>query len=380
MKMLRERVRSFKAKGPVASGVVPARKDEGGAVLILALIFLVIVGAVVGSLATWATNDLNNTAKFTSARTQQYAVSSAMETAIENIRYTPLFSTQLLTTPATPSYCWGSSSPSQVTIDNLNVAVWCSMGTANYNAGSAQTRVVTLSACPVTASESASSCAANPSLQAVVTFGDYPPGYSAPNTGQCVVYCGTSMTVNSWVWGSGFGAVTTTTTTVPPTTTTTVPPTTTTTTVPPTTTTTSVPPTTTTTTAPRSNGVTAGTSTSQYGGYGGQDILTLANSSSITALSVTINVAQTPGVYYFTPSPGYNTYPPGAVTDSETTSGGVLSYTYVLNSGQTISAQYGSGVVAAQYGGSGFSRVTTGDTWSVTSTSGGITSTITGTF
>jgi hypothetical protein len=48
----------------------------------------------------------------------------------------------------------------------------------------------------------ATSCAASPYLQAVVTFGDYPVGTSAPNTAECVVYCGTSMTVNSWIWSA----------------------------------------------------------------------------------------------------------------------------------------------------------------------------------
>ncbi len=69
------------------------RRDEAGAVLVLALLFVLVVGAVVGSIATWATNDLNNTAKFTSARTLQYAFNGATEVAVQNIRYTPLLAT-----------------------------------------------------------------------------------------------------------------------------------------------------------------------------------------------------------------------------------------------------------------------------------------------
>ncbi len=39
-------------------------------------------------------------------------------------------------------------------------------------------------------------------LQAVVTFDDYPAGVSAPSLVQCVVYCGTGMTIDSWNWNA----------------------------------------------------------------------------------------------------------------------------------------------------------------------------------
>jgi hypothetical protein len=181
---------------------VKGPRDEAGAILIFALIFLVAVGGVVGSLASWATNDLNNTSAFTNSRTLQYAVSGAVDTAMQNIRYTPLLSSTQNANPPVP--CWGSASSSSVTINGSNVDVWCS---TVWTPSSPNTRVVTFSACPVTAAQAgqsastlATSCAANPNLEAVVTFGDYPSGTSAPNTAECVVYCGTSMTVNSWIW------------------------------------------------------------------------------------------------------------------------------------------------------------------------------------
>jgi hypothetical protein len=179
-------------------------RDEAGSALILALIFLIVVGGLVGSLATWATNDLNNTAKFTSARTLQYAVSSAANTAIQNIRYAPLFSTQLLTSASSPSYCWGSGPLSEVSVDNQLVSVWCS---TTFALATSATRTVTVQACPVTAAVANDSpsaleaaCVASPMLQAVAVFDDYPPGFSAPNNGQCAVYCGTGISITSWVW------------------------------------------------------------------------------------------------------------------------------------------------------------------------------------
>jgi prepilin-type N-terminal cleavage/methylation domain-containing protein len=143
-----------------------------------------------------------------------------------------------------------------------------------------------------------------------------------------------------------------------------------------TTTTTAAPAPTTTTTAAPSNDVTAAASNSNYSYYGGQERLDFTNSSSITSMSITIDVAQTSGVTY---NSQFNSFPGGALSQGDTTSGGVIAYTYVLGSGQTIPAHY-SGEVGAQWGGTGSVRVTSGDTWTVTSTSGGVTSTLTGTF
>jgi len=351
---------------------------ETGAVLILALIFLGVVGMVVGSLATWATNDLKNTTQFASARTLQYAVSSTMNNAIENIRYTPLLGAGQTLSASPPAACWGTGSTSELTVNNVNVAVWCSTA---WNASSAQTRTVTFTACPITPSQSglsasalATVCVANPTLTSIVTYGDYPPGFSAPNTSQCIVYCGTSMTINSWVWS---GSSATSTVVVPTSSTTT-----TTTTVPPTTTTTTtVPPTTTTTTTPVSNGVvsngvTATPTVSGLNNYYGQELLSVSNPSSLTSLSITIDVTQTTGLYNPT---AFNSFPGGALAQNQVTSGGVVAYTYVL-SGQTIPANY-NGTVGAQWAGTGYSHATLGDTFSVTSTtSTGVTSTVTGHF
>jgi hypothetical protein len=80
------------------------------------------------------------------------------------------------------------------------MSVWCS---TKWNPSSASTRVVTISTC--ISSQSAATCSANPYLQAIVVFDDYPPGLSAPNPNACVVYCGTGMTVSSWRWSPATG-------------------------------------------------------------------------------------------------------------------------------------------------------------------------------
>ena len=183
-----------------------AARDESGAVLILAFIFLLVVGVTVGSLADWATNDLDNTAHFTSARSLQYSTESAVELAMQNMRTNPLLPTPAAPTPtltlnaSPPAPCFANGSSTPPAVNGASAAVWCS---TEWNPTSAATRVVTFSACPVTPGETSSSCAANPYLQAVVTYDDYPAGgITAPTTPPvpCTVYCGTTMTVNSWEW------------------------------------------------------------------------------------------------------------------------------------------------------------------------------------
>ena len=173
---------------------------------------------------------------------------------------------------------------------------------------------------------------------------------AAPASATPVAY-GTSGACSGAGTGGGGGGVQADVQ-APTTTSTTAAPATTTTTVAPATTTTTVAPTTTTTTAPASNGVTATPTTNTYGGYGGQDILSLSNTKAITALTITIKVAQTTGV---TPNGGYNSFPGGiATTTYGTGSGsGTLTSTYVLNSGQSIPAASPSGSFAAQYAGTG---------------------------
>ena len=141
-------VRALKSRAMARNG---AARDETGAVLVLALVFLIAVGGIVGALANWATNDLNNTAKFTSARSLQYAATSVTQTAIQSMRYAPLLSTAqgLQTLNASPpSYCWGTGGNSSLTTvegtTSENMTVWCS---TVWTPTSGNTRVVTFSTC-----------------------------------------------------------------------------------------------------------------------------------------------------------------------------------------------------------------------------------------
>jgi hypothetical protein len=102
----------------------------------------------------------------------------------------------------------------------------------------------------------------------------------------------------------------------------------------------------------------------------------VANTYSITAMTVTIKVLQTTGVTYNGASNGF---PGGDVTQGSTTAGGVITYTSTLNSRTTMPTR-GSATVFAQFSGTGSTRSYSGDTWSITTTSNGIVSTLTGSF
>jgi hypothetical protein len=192
-------------------------ESDRGSVLILALVYIVAISLIVGALATWALNDLNNTTHFDNASASDYAISGATEVAIQSIRYTPIvpqtaFPWTGTGTPPDVGYCWQPASPgnayvSQVTIDSDQVAVWCS---TVQNLASSSTRVVTLYACASSLTSSSSetavllagnACQQNPALTATVAFNDYPAGDSNPLTQTCGPGdCGYGAITEEWNW------------------------------------------------------------------------------------------------------------------------------------------------------------------------------------
>ncbi len=198
--------RDDESGGELAGGLGEARRTgrEDGAILILALAYLIAVSLAVLMLSNWSTNDLNNSSKFSSANSLTLAASDMMNVSIQYVRYNPLISSSQPVGVASPVVaCWGGSS-SQTSlipvIDGNQVAVWCS---TVWEPLSYQTRDVTFDACPIDVS--AVSCTgSNVLLAAEVIFDDYPPApkSSAPIQSLCSVWCGSGMTVTSWGWGS----------------------------------------------------------------------------------------------------------------------------------------------------------------------------------
>jgi endoglucanase len=101
----------------------------------------------------------------------------------------------------------------------------------------------------------------------------------------------------------------------------------------------------------------------------------LANTATLTALTVTVVVQRTPGVSY---SGMYNTVG-GQIAQSNSSTTGAITYTFTLAAGQTLPPST-SRTFAVQTSGNGTLHPTTGDTYSVTYTSGGQSFTTSGTF
>jgi hypothetical protein len=174
-----------------------APRGESGAVLLLALVFMVAVGLIITTLLSFAGNDLKNVSTFKAQRTTEYALGGATQAAIQSIRYLP--ASQSTPTPANPPVCPGVG-PS-LTIDTSTVTVWCSV---IFTPPSFNTRVVTFSACLTTVNRvvtTAAACAATPGLQAVVSFDDYSSSNFVATQSACIATCGSGMTVNRWVFG-----------------------------------------------------------------------------------------------------------------------------------------------------------------------------------
>lgn len=164
-----------------------AESDERGAVLVLALVFLVVTALTIYTVANWAGNSLDQTVQFNTASAIEFATGAAVEMEAQNMRYEYHSATtsEITCTPG---------SGSSVTINSVSVAVYCSIV---INPDSAATRVVTLDSCPTSVSET--NCVSNPYLQATVSFDDY----SDSDKYQCVstsdeLTCGTAMSITSW--------------------------------------------------------------------------------------------------------------------------------------------------------------------------------------
>jgi hypothetical protein len=101
----------------------------------------------------------------------------------------------------------------------------------------------------------------------------------------------------------------------------------------------------------------------------------LSNTATITALSLTITVQATPGVTF---SGQYNTVG-GQITQSHSSTATAITYQFSLTAGQTLGAGTGW-LFDAQMGGTGTVHTTSGDTYTLTYTTGGATFTQSGHF
>ena len=215
---LAQHVRALTAhRGETGAAVGSHQHDESGAVLILALVFLVAVSLIVTGLLTFVGTSLTASGSYSGDRNVQSAATDAVNLAIQNTRYQ--FDPYSLLDAAGPLPCLtdGSLPGFPVTVPagapQTYIDVYCSM-VWQPNNPNGYTRTITYSAC--LSGSTAAVCAATPLLQAVVAFDDNPPGSVTPasdprpctpinpNNGSC----GASMTQLSWLWNPVLPAVT----------------------------------------------------------------------------------------------------------------------------------------------------------------------------
>ena len=204
--------RAHPSPAPSPRRALARRADERGASLILALVFILAISLIVIPLADWASTSLTNTNNFKKATDVNYALSSAVNTAIEAIRQNPMPQSPILNVRGygvqAVGACWTGATPNQVQVNGLSVDVSCQTTVNLTNA--AETRKVTVDACVSTYAQLSQCLAqtATPQLQAVVAFDDYPAGGAATLQNQCnVAYptanpppCGFSQNLLAWDW------------------------------------------------------------------------------------------------------------------------------------------------------------------------------------
>ncbi len=130
-----------------------------------------------------------------------------------------------------------------------------------------------------------------------------------------------------------------------------------------------------TTTTSIGNGVSVVPSTSGYQRYFGANVLTVSNSSNIAAMSISVTIVRTPEVTYHDQ---YTNLWGGVAASGHTTSSGAIRYTTDLGSGLVIVP--GSWTIEGTFYATGTLHPSAGDTWTITTASAGITSTLSGTF
>ncbi len=122
-------------------------------------------------------------------------------------------------------------------------------------------------------------------------------------------------------------------------------------------------------------GVTVTPTVPQSSPWFSEEDLTIANTGSLSALSVTIVVQRTTGISF---SGEYNTVG-GQIAQGNSSTSAAVTYTFTLASGQTLGAATNR-LFAAQMSGTGTAHPTSGDTYTVTYTTGGQNFTQTGHF
>ena len=165
------------------------RRDEDGASLIIALVFVLLISLILLAIVTLSGTNIVNTTNLQNERTLEYSAEGGVQAALQAIRYA--------TPGQTSTFCGGSPALAPpAPIDGA--VVYCQLGDLTY------ARVLNFEACPPAVS--AASCANNVNkadvLTATVLISDVASGCTSGGSPGCYnppSTSGTSVTVESWI-------------------------------------------------------------------------------------------------------------------------------------------------------------------------------------
>jgi len=180
--------------GRLARRARRAGRDERGATLIMALVFVFAIGLVLLALADLATGALLTTSNLRAQRTSGEDAATAVTIAVQATRYsyTPAVYAGTLTS-CLPAGITVASSDARLATSN-SVVVWC---TGDVHPLSAATRDVRFYACP--AGTAAAQCTGRAVLLfAEVTFDDRDTLGAASCNATAVASCGNAIDIARW--------------------------------------------------------------------------------------------------------------------------------------------------------------------------------------
>ncbi len=226
------------------------KQDDAGYSVLVVMGFVLLLASAILYTGYQIQSDTMNGQSLSATSARHDALTAVAAAAVQSMRYAPLIGSGQTLDASPPSYCFGSSAPSSVTVNSFTATAYCSTTLTTYasatdsdsttgaNEGSEYyctspavldtstspptcvtttttstgttttstaalpigytTRHVTLYAC-ASSGNTASSCAANPELTVTATFTDDQQD-TATNTTNCAAVCGYAETLGEWKW------------------------------------------------------------------------------------------------------------------------------------------------------------------------------------
>jgi hypothetical protein len=171
--------------------------NQEGAILILALVFILLISFSVLGLLTFGGTGITDATSLQGQRALQYAADGAVTASIQSVRYSSNYYNVVNQNPTTDCLPNGATS---MTLDGDQITVGCT-GTLALPVPQQNTRVITFYACLGSATGTASPCLySNAIVAATVDFQDVTSSgfYDCSDPADSLT-CGTGMTISSWV-------------------------------------------------------------------------------------------------------------------------------------------------------------------------------------